>query len=139
MIQSLSAVPAAFLLLSGALKLLDLEHFERSLESWEIVPGAMIPALTATVPPIELALGAAYFTMRCRLIVVAGMAGLITMFTVAMLVQLVVFDAPSCGCLGRIEIFESQRDEAIFALARNVILLACISISCIAQRLRANP
>lgn len=133
MVQLLPAVPAVVFLLSGAVKLIDLEHFEMSLESWDIIPSPLITLLVVVIPAVELALGVAYFVLRRGRAVVVWMWIVLFLFTIGFVAQIVFYKAPSCGCLGKIQIFESRRIESIFAIARNILLMIFLSPSLLAR------
>lgn len=137
-IHVLPAIPASIFTLSGTMKLADLQHFERSLESWDIFPDPLISTLTVAAPCAEPAAGSAYFIIQQKRFVAICILTLLLLFTAGLSIQVVIFEAPSCGCLGELRIFESRQNEAISAIARNIVLVGFLSPAILLRQTRRD-
>lgn len=49
-------------------------------------------------------------------------AAMLLLFLLPLLAAIISKDAPACGCLGLVRVFESNRHEALLGIARNLLL-----------------
>jgi hypothetical protein len=71
--------------------------------------------------------------------IVIGSSLLLVAFTAVLARFLLAEDPPSCGCLGLVRVFESNRSEAVFGIGRNCLLLAMLLPSLSAPARRERP
>lgn len=87
------------------------------------MPHSLADYSVGTVTVIELYLG---FILIFKLDLKAGLAlasGLFLVFTIFLSYLATLANPPSCGCLGLTAIFESSRQNALFGLVRNCLIL----------------
>jgi hypothetical protein len=93
-----------------------------ALESLDL-PYNWAKAIVASVIALELYLGAILllkFSLKFALILATG---LMFVFTAYLWYLSTMANPPSCGCLGLTGIFNSSKNEAVFGLLRNCVIL----------------
>lgn len=118
----------AVFLYSGADKLLHYGGFLTALESSVLVPSALAPYLALPVILLEILVGAGLLFRRTRRAAAATAAGLLAVFTAALVANL-LYGPPGapCGCWFTLTLGESNRlhvalNLALLALAASVAL-----------------
>jgi uncharacterized membrane protein YphA (DoxX/SURF4 family) len=121
-------MPAALGLLflwAGLHKLLHPGTATMGLEALD-VPHSLASALVAGVTALELYLGALLLLRRDLRYALWLATGLMLVFTGYLWYLSTLADPPSCGCLGLTGIFGNRRQEALFSLLRNCLILWAI-------------
>lgn len=118
---------------AGVLKLLDAQSFFDSLQSWELLPKAVLPLIAIVIPAAEVLVAGWWFATGSRRALFVAMA-LLVMFTAAFGAHWIVAQPPECECFGRIMSFEQSREGAAFAMARNGVLLGMMSVGLMVRR-----
>jgi hypothetical protein len=90
---------------------------------FEHVPERLLQPITATVISVEILLGLLLIIRPHRRWVLGATMGLLIVYTVQILYLLIAHDAPSCGCLEGVVLFESARRENLLSLIRNLCLI----------------
>lgn len=118
----------AVFLYSGVDKLLHYGGFLTALESSVLVPAALAPYLALPVILLEILVGAGLLFRRTRRAAAATAAGLLAVFTAALVANL-LYGPPGapCGCWFTLTLGESNRlhvalNLALLALAASVAL-----------------
>lgn len=106
----------------GMAKLLDLETFRRSLDSWSLVPASARPALTIAVPSLEVVffLAAILWGVWRWFCVAAGC--LCTVFAAAAAVHLMNGARPECNCAGVLAAYAAWSSGTTLLIAKSGIL-----------------
>jgi hypothetical protein len=95
----------------------------RTALAWNGIPGSWVSNVALLIVQVEIVLGLA---MLFRVSERATTIIAIVMFIVFSL-QLGYFltsaSPPSCGCLGKLRLFENTRNETLFGLFRNILIL----------------
>lgn len=119
-----SIVLCAVFAVTGLAKLLDLELFRSTLETWTIVPAWARPVILVGIPFFEIVLatclgcwGRSRPVLLLAFLFIASMAA-------AYVIQYSVMGAPSCGCLGTLAKYTQASEGAKFVIGRNLFLLA---------------
>lgn len=123
------AALAVVLLLGAAAKLRDLAGFRASVAAYQLLPEAMLPALSLLLPLWELACGAAVLLAPAAPQTGAATAALLLVVTVAIAVNLLRGHRDiGCGCSG---LFGHDEEPGLsWALvARNTGLLATLALA----------
>ncbi len=115
-------LPAGVLLLSAALKALSPDHIGVSLARLGLQGGLALPTLIGLVFA-EAGIGAALLLAPSRRVQVLAI-GLLSTFCLVLLAFLALGNPPDCGCFGMMKLFRSARDEGVFGVARNLLLIA---------------
>jgi uncharacterized membrane protein YphA (DoxX/SURF4 family) len=121
-----TALIALFILAAGTLKLSSMDAFARAVRTWDLLPISVMDAVTIVVPPIEVTLGLGWLLGVHRRACTAGMLSLLLGFTITYTAHLIFSTPPDCGCLGELRFFEQRQSEAVFLIARNVLLAAVL-------------
>jgi competence protein ComGC len=127
-------VVACFFLCAGAAKLADLPAFAEDLRGWSTMPVWIKWLALVFVPPVEVLLGGLWIARIRRGMVTLAIAAMLLAFSGVYVVQLVLGEAPSCGCLGRLAAFQHLQKSAAFVLGRNGVLCAMLLGSMALQR-----
>lgn len=127
------AIVAALFMLAGLLKLVSPEAFERSVYSWTLIPEIWIVPIVLLIPPVEFALGIAWFLDIRRAEAETGIAVLLVAFSVVYIAHLAFLIEPDCGCFGALRGYIRQTGQARIAIGRNSILLALLLPSIITR------
>ena len=114
--------------IAGVMKLVDLSAFYAVLITWSLIPHSIAPVLSLLVPSMEILIAGVWFARSHRSLACVSAMVLLTCFTVAVGAHLLVSSPPRCGCFGAHVLFQEQRDEAIFVLGRNAVLLVFLGI-----------
>jgi uncharacterized membrane protein YphA (DoxX/SURF4 family) len=134
-----AGVVVAFLFVAAALlKLASLEDSERSVRTWSLLPVPAVRPIVLLLPPLELALGAAWLLGVARRLVAVAIIGLLSALTVAYTAHVLVAQPPECGCAGLFTQFERQIGHAWTAIARNVVLVLMALLSLLGANLHAR-
>lgn len=125
----LGGLVSLVMLVAGVEKLIGLEAFAGDISRWQTMPASMKQVSVTLLPPIEVALGIAFFALQKRALVLLIQGGLLALFTVMYSYELASGSAPECGCLGRLAAWASLRDTGWFVISRNAVLLLMVSIA----------
>lgn len=115
-------LPAIMLIVAGVSKLAAPVAVGAALE-WLGVPPSLTTISAVALAVIELLLGLALLLVRGRNWPVALGAGLLLAFTGVLFTMVLSKSPPSCGCIGLLRFFETNRKELIFGIARNMFLV----------------
>jgi hypothetical protein len=125
-VQGAAMIAMGFVGIAGAAKLVDVPHFAAQIQEYAVLPSWMRAALVFALPVFELALGLAWFVQRRRLpVALAGLA-LVGLASAAFLWQWTSGSPPRCACFGRLSVYLSGLQEALWTLLRNGLL--CVSL-----------
>ena len=110
-----------FFLISGVLKLVEVEEFSRSILRYQLMEGPLVGAFALFVPWLEVAGSAGLVVKRWRLASTWLFIGLLFVFEGALLSALFRGLDIECGCLG-----SGVASSLQFALIRNILLLGAL-------------
>ncbi|OIQ98836.1 methylamine utilization protein MauE [mine drainage metagenome] len=109
---------------AGALKLADPVAFADAIYRYRLLPWGASLALAVYLPWLELICAVALGIARLRRPAVAVLAGLCTVFLVALILARIRGLSLSCGCLGG----ESSGSDLGTAIVRDAVLLALAAV-----------
>jgi len=125
---------------AGVLKLLALDEFAMSLQTWNILPQRAIVPTSLIIPVLELIVCVAWFLYaRRRMIIEAITFAAILVVTGIYAFQAWTSEPPSCGCLG---LWQSHYDQIATSQAlvwRNGVILALLAVSIITRIVKGAP
>lgn len=112
------------IMFAGITKLVELDRFARSVETWTLVPSYIRSSAVLLVPIVELAVGLGWFlgigSMRAWLFCAGG---LLAFYTALIGVQSAAASPPDCDCLGLLLRHAEWMRSAQAALVRNGLML----------------
>lgn len=109
---------------AGALKLFDLPDFRADLATWNLIPEVWKSALAVLVPIVEVGLSLMWLLDVGRGPAIRAVTIVLIAFSGAYVAHLLFAERPSCGCLGKVLAFEHGRQQDVFLLTRNAVLIA---------------
>lgn len=96
----------------GVAKLLALDEFVASLQTWRLIPLVIVPAVATAVSAAELGLLVVYLALpSARRHVVIGAVLLLGLFLLTIVAHLLFSDKPDCNCLGILSRYFETRSE----------------------------
>jgi len=113
---------------AGLAKAYSADDFLDSLVSWQTIPESMSLPIAMLLPSIEWGLFIAYVMVPSWRSLLARMAaGLLIAFTVFLLIESIVNEAPMCNCFGKLLGRERVLDGITWMLWRNLLLVALLA------------
>lgn len=109
---------------AGVLKLLDMDGFRQSLETWELVPSPIRIAAAMLVPTIEMALFLVWLSGYRRRLAALCAITLLACFAGVFAVHIVLVEPPECSCFGLLRRYGARREQAALVLLRDAVMLA---------------
>jgi putative oxidoreductase len=106
-------------LLAGGLKFLDPAAFALEIDRYQLVPWWTCALLALFLPSLEICVGLGLLTRRFSRGALAWTAGLLALFSVALLTAMLRGLSIDCGCFGRVW----QSTGTFWSLIRNLVLL----------------
>lgn len=128
----------AVLGLAAIAKLLDLPQFQRSIDSWTLVPVAVRPLLAFLIPLLELAVSGAWILGLRRQTMITVAFVMLLLFTGAFVVHWVTIAAPNCNCFGVVSRYMSDVESTRFILVRNAVLLSLSGFAMVVGRRKST-
>lgn len=120
--QTLQFLVVATLTTAGVAKLVDLAAFAQALQGWTIIPVTLRWIAILVVPVLE-ALALPVWLVSRRRNTTTGVALLaILTFSLLLVVQTAVSEAPDCGCFGKLVPYKQGIDSVQLVLTRNSVL-----------------
>jgi uncharacterized membrane protein YphA (DoxX/SURF4 family) len=123
-------VLAAIFVVAGFGKIMDPPGFAHELHNFRLLPGAAVNALALVLPWVEVVAGAALFLGIGRLASARIMGVLLTVFVLALTINLVRRHPVDCGCFGgpKVPKTDSQRlGDMKIAIARDLGMLLLVA------------
>lgn len=108
------------LLVAGVAKLRSPQRFRGALDSYGLIPDALVTPLVYAVPVVELASAALQWVPALQPQVSIGIAAMFVAFTLLLLGSLLRHEDADCGCFGT----ASPEKVSWFSIARNGALIA---------------
>jgi prepilin-type N-terminal cleavage/methylation domain-containing protein len=115
-------------LAAGVLKSLDLGTFKSALSTWSLIPSPLTDILAILVPATEIVLAGLWFCGIARWAVGIATLLLLLLASSFYIAHLALVGKPECACFGPIRLWEDQRVDAVFVLARNAGLFAMLLV-----------
>lgn len=100
MIFLAKAIISLIFIASGAMKIVNPEGFTANVESFQIFPHFLVPAIVATVPLLEILAGILIHTKRMGGPSALSLTVLSTGFCLLYAAMLILGITPDCGCFG---------------------------------------
>jgi len=96
-----------FFVFSGAVKIIDLHSFRDSVVLFDILPVRFINLASITIPSLEFVCGLALVLNVFKKVAISFLILLMTIFAIAVGINLYRGASFECGCLGPFEIFDT--------------------------------
>jgi len=113
---------AAVMALAGVGKLVDLPVFVEAVGSWRSLPGLFGRSVAVTLPVLECG-PVLLIAIGWWRVARSWLIALLCLVTIGYAVEFVLFGPPRCDCFGKVVLFNQGRNEALWVLARNGVLL----------------
>lgn len=137
--QSLLFFVACVFLYAAIIKFSALDDFLISLDSWSLVPENLHPVVSVLVPATELSAALFFLLNLSKRNAAYLMSILLIAFSITYASHLITTEIPDCNCMGKILAFNSERDEALFVLIRNGIMLLMVIAGLVLTKTTPNP
>lgn len=116
--RAAALILAAFFILSGIGKLLDVQSFQATLQAYGLGPFAAVGAVA--LPPLEIIIGMLLAARPGSRLLAISATGLLAVFTAGFVIAHFFAGVQDCGCFGKIAALQSSPTVSIL---RNVVLL----------------
>ncbi|MCC6426183.1 MAG: hypothetical protein IT435_05120 [Phycisphaerales bacterium] len=124
---SLGWIVSAVFVAAGIFKLVDLELFGRSLETWSLLPKWLIRPLMVAVPSLEIGVALMWLLGAYRTLAVAAMVAMLVAATGFYGLHLAFGIQPVCACFGAVHKALELKQVAGTVLARNICLILALA------------
>lgn len=125
--------------LAGVLKLLALDEFAQSLETWDVFPARTIVPASLFIPLLELAACTAWFAFAARRTLIEAAAfSAILAATGVYAFQAWTSEPPSCGCLGLWQAHYDRIATGQTLVWRNGVILLILGTSILTRLVKGD-
>jgi len=120
------AILGATMSFAGCAKLFDSEAFQRAIQQLDLVPSSLVFPVMVVIVQCEIWLGLALIVGFRTRIVAAILAGLVSLFIIAIAVALLRGTTGDCGCFGS---FASEKMGPGLIVRDFLLLCGCLWLS----------
>ena len=120
---------------AGIMKMRDPTAFAKAIESFRMVPRALIPPLAIILPPLEVLAGALWIVNRASVAGATTILGLCVLFAVALSSAILRGLPTSCGCFGAALDGSSPK----VALIRDIFFTTATAYWLVLRRSKQSP
>ena len=134
LLMSLEILLGGIFVYSGVGKIVFHYKFEMILLNYKLLPLVLVKPMSYFIPWIEVVFGTFFvFGVRIRIIRIV-LSGLLCIFILALFINLIRGINTECGCFVQNNFQESNRNDMIFAIVRDLVLLILFVIHYLIRR-----
>lgn len=127
-LMSLEILLGGIFVYSGFGKIVFHYKFEMILLNYKLLPFVLVKPMSYFIPWVEVVFGTFFvFGVRIRIIRIV-LSGLLCIFILALFINLIRGINTECGCFVQNNYQESNRNDMIFAIGRDLVLLILFAI-----------
>lgn len=111
----------------GLAKLADLPAFIDNLGTWTLLPRTLVAPVAVVVPTVEATLAILWLAGSQRRAVACALLGFVALVTGFFLLQTLLAERPTCGCLGPLTAYLDLKESVGGVLVRNAAILLTLA------------